>query len=162
MHEDRTNESAAVELAGGQVLQSMRSYHREHKRALAVSADGGASFGAVRLADDLPARVCQGSAIRLTWGGEEEGVGSILLHSHPTSHGVARDHHTIFASLDEGATWPVSREIETGETGYSNLVPIARAGRKLPLVGLLFERGGFSEHPTVEFATFELDWVLGR
>ena len=37
VHEDRTNESAVVELADGSILQAMRSYHGKNRRAMSRS-----------------------------------------------------------------------------------------------------------------------------
>ena len=66
VQEDRTNESAVVELADGSVLQSMRSYHGKNNPAEAVSTDGGATWGAVQLDDALQVPVCQANIRRCT------------------------------------------------------------------------------------------------
>jgi len=53
VHEDRTNESAVVELADGSILQSMRSYHGKHNRAFATSSDGGKTWSKVHLENTI-------------------------------------------------------------------------------------------------------------
>lgn len=61
IEDEKTNESALVELSDGRVLQNMRSYHGKNCRAIAFSDDGGLSFGPVTLATNLVDSVCQAS-----------------------------------------------------------------------------------------------------
>lgn len=150
IQEDRTNESAVVELVDGAVLQSMRSYHGKHNRAMSVSRDGGKSWGKVYLDDALQTPVCQGSILRYSWPDEADGDGkSRILYSSPAGKG--RTHLTVRLSYDEGRTWPVSRLIQEGAAAYSNLIRL-NDGR----IGVLYEKGGYG---TISLATFTLDWL---
>ena len=79
--EPRTNESAVVERRDGSILLSMRSYHGHHNRASAVSTNGGAAFGPVRLDDALQTPVCQGNILRYRWPEEDDGKSRILFSS---------------------------------------------------------------------------------
>ena len=148
VHEDKTNESAVVELADGSVLQAMRSYHGTNQRALAVSKDGGATWGKVRLAADLDTPVCQSNILRYSWPDGDGGKSRILFSS---PRGKKRSAMTIWVSYDEGKTWPTSRLIHDGGSAYSNLV-------KLPdgLIGALFEKDGYK---SISFAIMSLDWL---
>lgn len=151
VEEPKTNESAVVELADGRVLHSMRSYHGKHNRALAISKDGGESFGKVYLEDALQTPVCQGNILRYSWPDEKSGKPGVILASSPSGKG--RTHMTVYASFDEGKTWPVRKVIYTGGSAYSNLV-------KLPngTIGLLYEKDNYR---TISFVTFGMDWVKG-
>ena len=150
VHEDRTNESAVVELVDGSVLQSMRSYHGKHNRAVSVSTDGGKSWGKVRLDDGLPTPVCQANILRYSWP-EEKGKGgrSRILFSSPSAKG--RSHLAIRMSYDEGKTWPVGRVLHEGGSAYSNLVVLPDGA-----IGVFYEKDGYK---TMSFAVITLEWV---
>lgn len=150
VHEDRTNESAVVELADGGILQAMRSYHGKNKRAMSVSGDGGKKWGKVYLDDALNTPVCQASILRYSWADEKSlGGKSRILFSSP--RGSGRSHLHVWVSYDEGKTWPVSKEIHPGGAAYSNLV-------KLPenRVGVLYEKDGYK---TISLVTFDVEWL---
>lgn len=134
IHGDRTNESAVAELSDGSVLHAMRSYHGKNRRALSVSSDGGATWSKDKLHESLDTPVCQASLIRYSWPeGDKPGR---LLFSSPK--GKKRSHMTIWASDDDGKTWPVSKEVYAGDAAYSNLVRLPNGK-----VGLLFERDSY-------------------
>jgi sialidase-1 len=120
IHEPLTNESTVVELADGGVMQNMRSYHGKHNRAVAVSKDGGVTFGKVYLDDALQSPVCQASILRYSWA--EDGKSRILFSSPA---GKGREKMTVRVSYDEGKTWPVAKLIHQGGSAYSNLVRLA-------------------------------------
>jgi sialidase-1 len=146
----RTNESAVVELSDGSVLQSMRSYHGRHNRAMAVSRDGGKSWGDLYLEDALPTPVCQGNILRYSWPDDKRlGGKSRILFSSPS--GKSRTALAVRLSYDEGKTWPTGKVIHSGEAAYSNLVVLAD-GR----IGVLFEKDGYR---TISLANFTLEWL---
>jgi sialidase-1 len=149
VHEDRTNESAVVELADGSVLQSMRSYHKKNNRAVSVSTDGGKTWGPVRLDDALQTPVCQGSVLRFTWPDASGDGKSRILFSCPK--GSKRTNLTVWESFDEGKTWPVSKEIYDGSSAYSNLVDLD-GGR----IGVLYEK---DNSKTITLASFDRKWL---
>ena len=150
VHEDRTNESAVVELSDGSVLQAMRSYHGKNKRAMSVSRDGGRSWGNVYLDDALETPVCQASILRCTWPEDKaRGGKSRILFSSP--RGAERKNLTVWLSYDEGRTWPISKQIHAGAAAYSNLVALP-SGR----IGVLYEKDGYQE---ISLATFDLRWL---
>ena len=144
VHEDRTNESAVVELSDGSILQAMRSYHGKNRRAMAVSRDGGQSWGKVYLDDALDTPVCQANVLRWDWPEENaDGHGRILFSS---PQGTGRSRMTVWMSKDDGKTWPVRKLINPGGGAYSNLI-VLPDGR----IGLLYETG------TIAFATFSME-----
>lgn len=146
-----TNESAVVQLAEGSLLLNMRSYAGQHRRAIAYSHDGGLTWSAVRLDPTLIEPVCQASFIRYTLASKEGK--NRLLFSNPadTKH---RDRMTVRLSYDEGKTWPVSRVVYKGFSGYSSLA-VLRDGT----IGLLYERGQAKPYSEIDFAHFNLEWL---
>ena len=144
VHQDRTNESAVVERSDGAILQAMRSYHGKNRRAMAISHDGGESWGDVHLEDALDTPVCQANILRWDWP-EEEGKGRILFSS---PQGAARSRMTIWMSEDDGKTWPVQKLVNPGASAYSNLIVLG-SGK----IGLLYETGGNA----ISYAIVDLD-----
>jgi len=146
VHEPLTNESTVVELADGSLMQNMRSYHGKHNRAVAISEDSGLTFAELYLDDALQSPVCQASLLRFSW--LEDGKSRILFSS-PAGRG--REKMTIRVSYDEGKTWPVSKEIYSGGSAYSNLVKLSNE-----TVGLLYEKDGYAK---IVLATIPLEDV---
>ena len=144
---EKTNECQAVELADGTVLMNMRSYHGKHRRAIATSTDGGATWGDVTLDETLIEPVCQASLLRYTV--QPAFAKNRILFSNPASTG--RDKMTIRLSYDECKTWPVAKLLYPGSAAYSCLVVLPDH-----TLGCLFERDGYSK---ITFARFTLDWL---
>jgi sialidase-1 len=144
----RTDESAAVELADGSVLLSMRSYHGHHARAASVSRDGGQTLGEVYLDDALQTPECQGSVLRYTWPDAADGKSRILFSSPA---GKDRTELTVRLSDDESKTWPISKVIYAGGSAYSNLIGLPNGH-----VGVLFEK---DDYRTITWITFTLAWL---
>lgn len=140
------NESQAVELADGSVLLNMRSYQGDNRRRVAVSSDGGKTFG--KPADDpaLVEPVCQASILRAP---EEKGG---LLFSNPAS--MKREKLTVRLSTDEGKSWAHGRELYAGPAAYSCLT-VLPDGR----VACLYERGEKSPYEEIVLARFPVEWV---
>ncbi|MHC4995441.1 MAG: sulfatase-like hydrolase/transferase [Planctomycetota bacterium] len=145
------NEAQVVELSDGSVLMSARNQGGAAGRKMAVSRDGGETWGPYAERDDLLTPACMSSVIRYRWPrGDAPGV---LLHSLPNTE-KSRSKGTIFLSRDDGATWPISRLLEPEGFAYSVLT-------KLPngQIGCLYEGSGYK---TIRFVRFSLDWVMGR
>jgi len=145
--DQKTNESTIVELADGRLLDNMRSYHGEHRRAIATSADGGQTWSDVTLDETLIEPVCQANVLRYTFP-ERDGKSRILF-SNPASTG--RQMMTVRMSYDEGQTWPVAKLVHAGSAAYSCMTVLADAS-----IGLLYERDGYR---TITFARFDLTWL---
>ena len=146
-----TNESAVVQLADGSLLLNMRSYAGKHQRAIALSHDGGLTWGPVRLDPALIEPVCQASMVRYTLAGEAGK--NRLLFSNPAD-AAHRDRMTVRLSYDEGKTWPVSRLVYAGPSAYSSLAVLQDG-----TIGLLYERGTANAYEEIEFAHFNLSWL---
>jgi|GEM_PF-71112 len=143
------NECEVVELAGGRLLLNMRNYDRSvHARQIAFSGDGGLTWQDQRYAKTLIEPICQASIRRARWPkGNEPGV---ILFSNPASK-KGRKNMTVRASTDDGATWPVRRQIHPAGSAYSCLV-VLTDGR----IGCLYEA---DDYRRIIFASFSYAWL---
>lgn len=157
-----TNESTVVELCDGSVMQNMRSYHGKGNRAVAVSRNGGETFGELFLDEALVSPVCQASLLRYAWPESSTDTTSanaleqdcgVLLFSAP--HGTQRSQMSVWASTDDGKTWPHRKLIFDGPAAYSNLVALPNGQ-----IGLLCELGNDNPYRTIVFVTFSPAWLM--
>lgn len=147
-----TNECQVVELANGDLMLNMRSYHGRGCRAVATSGDGGETWSELTHDTALIEPRCQASLIR--YGAGADGGGrDRLLFSNP-AHRTERVNMTVRSSPDSGATWPVSRVVHPGPAAYSCLT-VLEDGR----IGLLFENGADSPYERISFACFNPEWL---
>lgn len=144
--DDHTAEPQVVELSDGAVMMNART--RNHRRRVGVSHDGGRTFGEMRRDEALIERGCQGSILR--YSDPADGAPNRILFSNPASE-EDRVNGTIRLSLDDGATWPISRTLEPGPFAYSCLTVLPDG-----TIGCLFEAERCSR---IDFARFTLDWL---
>jgi sialidase-1 len=143
----KMDESALTQLPNGSVMLNMR-HGRNAKmvgRGVAVSNDGGDTFGPISFDSRLETPVCQGSIVSF---------GGATYFSNPASSS-GRNHLTIKKSTDNTATWAKSLLIESGNSaGYSCLVKgaIEEGGKTSTDGGLLYEAVG----GTIKFVRFPL------
>ncbi len=104
-------------------------------RLLAYSPNAGESWEAVRIAQDLPDPVNEGSMINYRTGGGK----NVLLFSNANSQ-TKREKMTVRVSQDDGKSWSVGREIYAGSAAYSDLV-VQQNGR----IGLLYEKDNYTK-----------------
>jgi BNR repeat-like domain len=144
------NECQVAELADGSLMLNMRSYHKKNRRAVAISKDGGLTFSEAKLDDALIEPVCQASLLRYTLA-KTQGKNR-LLFANPAS--TKREKMTVRLSYDEGATWPVAKELHAGPAAYSCLTVLGDG-----TIGCLYERGAKSAYETITFSRFTLEWL---
>jgi sialidase-1 len=155
------NESQVVELSDGRLMLNMRNYAPggrrlraavPKQRGVAVSNDGGQTFGRPYHDSALIEPICQASIIRYTW--PDNGGRSRILFSNPAST-EARERMTVRLSYDEGSTWPVEKMIHPHFSAYSSLVALPDG-----MVGLLYEAAEQGErYQWIEFVRFSLEWL---
>jgi sialidase-1 len=87
----------------------------------------------------------------LRYSFDDAGGKGRLIHTGPDSAG--RSHGTVWLSTDDGATWPVKRELWTGGFAYSMPVRLADG-----TVGVIFESDGYK---AIQFARFPIEWITG-
>ena len=144
-----SNESIAVELSNGQIMQNIRQQSGEdRKRLVALSSDGGASWMNTYFDSTLISPVCQASIIEY----ELPNGQNALLFSNPESRNK-REKMTVKLSFDDGDSWSAKRLVRSGESAYSDLVV-----QEDSFVGLLYEHGNDGG---IHYAHFNLSWLLG-
>ena len=165
------NETCAVQLADGRVLLNVRSESKQNRRILVTSPDGAADWSKPLFHDQLLEPVCMASMVRLSEKGEVDK--NRLLFSNPhnlersagkAEPGQNRDRKNVSVKLsyDEAETWPVSRTVEAGFSGYSDLA-VAKHGTIL----LFYERGSTDgknifKTGLLTVARFNLEWLTDK
>ena len=146
----RGNEVQMVELSDGRIMLNSRGSSGKHFRKVAVSADGGESWSPLRDDAALPESQCQASILRYD---EPTGAGKgSILFVNPAVQ-KERTHGTVRLSEDDGATWPVSRELVPGDFAYSCLAVLPDRS-----VACLYETDNYRRIALVHFTT---DWLRG-
>lgn len=143
------NECQAVELADGTVLLNIRSYRGTHRRLVARSRDGGATFDRPVEDPALIEPVCQASILRLS--GDPGGI----LFSNPAS--LKREKLTVRLSTDEAKTWAHARVLHAGPAAYSCLTVLPDG-----TIGCLYERGEKHPYESLTFARFTREWLTRK
>jgi len=141
-----TDESKAVELADGTVLQNMRLQNAK-TRAVARSSDGGIAFGAVTADAALIDPVCNAGLARYRRGARD-----LLLFTNAAS--TKRENLTLKLSSDGGRSWTAGRALHQGPAAYSTVISL-RDGT----IGVLFERGERISVERITFARFNIEWA---
>jgi sialidase-1 len=137
------NEVQMVELNDGRLMLNARSETGNRKRKIAYSDDGGQTWSEIKDEKQLLEPQCQGSIIRYD--------DKTLLFCNPR-HRTRRLRGTIYASLDDGQTWPHRKTIYKEGFAYSCLTVLSD-GR----IGVLFERDGYE---SVSFLALKLEEIL--
>jgi len=126
-------EAKCAELLDGSLLFNGRTGKK--RRALSIVTEGGTKNATKTwYAKDLPDPGCQGAIVRHSWPkGDKPGT---LVYSGPASL-TSRAQGTLFASYDDGKTWPWKKVYYEGPSGYSDAC-VLPDGR----VAVLFEKDG--------------------
>ena len=162
------NETCAVQLADGRVLLNMRSESKANRRLLTTSENGVTGWSKPQFHEQLLEPICMASMVRLSGPGSTNK--NRLLFSNPhnldradgkAAPGKGRDRKNVSVKLsyDEAATWPVSKTVEPGFSGYSDLA-VAKDGTIL----LFYERGSTDgkdiyKSGSLTVARFNLEWL---
>jgi len=163
------NETSLVELLDGRVLLNIRHESKQQRRAISFSRDGATKWTTPVLHEELLEPICMASIARLN--GAAPGGKTRLVFANPHNldradgkllPGTGRDRKnvTIKLSLDDGQTWPTSRVLEPGQSGYSDLAVAADN-----TIYCFYERGSSdgnfaTQHLTV--ARFNVEWLADR
>lgn len=118
----QVNECEVVELTGGRLMLNMRNYNRATRtRQTAISEDGGLTWRDQNHDAALIEPICQAGIERLRWPqGDKPGV---IIFSNPANTG-GRVNLTVRASMDDAKTWPLSKVLWAGPSGYSDLAAL--------------------------------------
>ena len=142
---ESTDESHNVELKDGSILQNMRY---GPTRAIAISQNGGVTFGPVTNDAALIDPVCNAGITHDRFGSRD-----VLVFTNDAS--TRRENLTVRFSYDGGRTWPVARLINSGPSAYSTVIRL-RDGS----IAVLYERGKQRPYEQIVFARFKPEWVM--
>lgn len=161
-----TSECQFVERAGGELMVISRNESSADspdnlRHLVAISKDGGETWGPVRRAEELITPRCHGAVERLSLAAT--GGKNRLLFSSPAmpfrqnEHPYGRYNLTVRLSYDEGATWTAGKTIWPHPGSYSDLVVLDDG-----TIGYVYERGdkGSTHYwDELHFARFNLEWL---
>ena len=144
------DENKTVELSNGDVMMNSRaSSGGNGGRKVAISKDGGATYGPVTINTDLRDPVNNASIARMypdaVQGSAEA---KILLFSN--ANATSRSNGTIRYSCDDGATWSAGKQFKDGYMAYSTVTALSDGK-----FGLLYE----GNSNTITFGKFDADWL---
>lgn len=149
------NECQLAELRDGALLINMRCHAPGNRRRQAVSRDGGRTWSAPQPVPDLVEPICQAGLLAI----EDENGQDLLVFSNPARgtpvpgrHSLTREGMTVRASVDGGATWPVSRLVFGGPSAYSS-PGLLQDGT----LGVLFECGQKNAYESIAMTTLSLE-----
>jgi sialidase-1 len=141
--QDKVNECSVAELSDGRLLLNMRNYDRSQKcRKIAVSEDGGLTWGNIYSDTTLVEPVCQASLLTCSLPGRRINKTFFL---NPADKNV-RQNMTLRMSKDNGKTWSVSKTLYSGPSAYSDMTCL-----KKYIIGCLFEAGILSPYHGIVF-----------
>ena len=146
----QVNECEVVELTSGRLMLNMRNYNRANRtRQTAVSEDGGLTWRDQTHDAALIEPICQAAIERLGWPqGSNPGV---VVFSNPAS-ATGRVNLTLRASFDDARTWPLSKVLWPGPSGYSDLAVLSNNA-----IACLYEGGAENIAESIIFAAIDPD-----
>ena len=161
-----TSECQLAELANGDLMlvardESPADAPANLRHRVAISRDGGETWGKLRRAEELITPRCHGSVERFSI--DSTHGKNRLLFSSPASpfrepqHPYGRTNLTVRVSLDEGATWPQGKSIWPHPSSYSDIAILDDM-----TIGLVYERGPADSvryWDEIQFARFNLAWL---
>lgn len=165
-----TSECQFMELADSNLMVISRNENAADspdnlRHLVAISQDGGETWGPIRRAEELITPRCHGSVERLSLAGKQDK--NRLLFASPASpfrqkeHPYGRYNLTVRLSYDEGETWTAGRTLWPHPGSYSDMVVMDDFS-----IGCIYERadkGSTHYWDELHFARFNLEWLtLGR
>ena len=131
-----TDESKAIELPDGTVMQNLRMRGQHKQRGIALSKDGGITFGPVTLHPELTDP--SGNA-----GLARRGRQLLFINAASTQ----RERLTLSTSTNNGHTWHQHKVVHAGPAAYSTVLPL-----RGNWIGILHEAG---DRHSVEHIRFQ-------
>ncbi len=144
------DEAKLVELDNGDILMNIRNQTPDRRR-IVRSTDGGQTWGSPTFQEELVDPFVNGDLIRYTsvLDGFDKSRLLFSIAAHPTS----RRNLTLFLSYDEGNSWPVSKVLHSGASGYASLTVLGDGS-----IGCFYENGEYESYQ-LYFARVSLDWL---
>ena len=148
---DRMDENKTVELSDGRVLLNSRDNANQGYRKVAISTDGGATYGPVTQDTELPDPANNGSIARMFPNAAQGSADAKKLIFTNANSKTGRENVSARVSCDDGATWPGVRTIRSGFSAYSTVSRL-EDGK----FGVLYE-GNYTDN--MPFAAFNDAWL---
>ncbi|WP_125616845.1 sialidase family protein [Specibacter cremeus] len=144
------DENKVVELSDGRVMLNSRDSNHGGGRKIAISTDGGATYGPVTY-DAALADPTNNAGITRMFPDAAEGSrqARVLLFSN-ANNTSSRTNGTVRYSCDDGATWSAGKQFKAGTMSYSTVTALSDGS-----FGLLYE----GDANTITFARFNAAWV---
>ncbi|GGE97472.1 sialidase family protein [Mycetocola zhadangensis] len=143
------DENKVVELSDGRVMLNTRAGGGYRK--VAISTDGGITYGPVTQDRELPDPTNNAAITRVFPDAPANSREAKILLFTNTASQSARSNLTARVSCDDGQTWPFSRQINAGTSGYSTVTRLTP-----DTFGVLYESPGFT---SMNLARFDDEWL---
>ncbi|MEJ5995631.1 sialidase family protein [Pedobacter sp. Du54] len=116
------SETVAVQLTDGRVMLNIRNETAKHRRAVSYSTDGATNWSKPNFDEALYEPICMASLVKLPIEGKE-GKTPLLFVNPDTQDNpkIPRKNLTGKISLDDGQNWTISKTLDSGFVGYSDL-----------------------------------------
>jgi sialidase-1 len=160
------SETVAVQLSDGRVMVNSRTDTPGKRRLVTISPDGATHWSNPAYDPALFDPVCFASMIRLPGAPNGPKQGRLVFcnpNSETKSNGKSvmkpRRNLTLRLSEDDGKTWPISKVLDPGTAGYSDLAAGADG-----TIYCLYERGGIKDMFDTGFLTLARiapGWLTG-
>lgn len=144
------DECQIVELEDGTIMMVVRDFNNSKRVKISRSLFHGLVWSPFEDHEELIGANCQASFIRYT--DKKHHDKNRLLFSQPGSK-TSREKMTVRLSYDEGKTWPVSKVVNEGLSGYSCLAVF-----KDGTIGCMFDSGE-EEFDRQRLSIFNLEWL---
>lgn len=145
------DENKTVELSDGRVLLNSRDNANGGFRKVAISTDGGHSYGEVTQDFELPDPANNGSITRLFPDAAQGSADAKKLIFSNSNSQSSRSNVSVRVSCDDGENWPSVRTVRPGFSAYSTLERL-QDGQ----IGLLYES---SYTNGITFSSFDDAWL---
>jgi sialidase-1 len=144
------DENKVVELSDGRVMLNSRDNAVGGGRKVAISSDGGLTYGPVRYDSSLVDPTNNAGLTRMFPDAPESSAAAKVLLFSNSNNRSSRSNGTIRYSCDDGATWSAGKTFKTGTMSYSTLTALSDG-----TFGLFYEGDG----NTMTFANLNSDWI---
>jgi len=159
------SETLAVQLSNGSVLLNIRNENRKYRRAVSTSRDGATQWSEIRFDEALYEPVCMAALTHLPRPFAANDSTFVFVNPDSQQNKKdfgwmrSRENLTVRISNDDCRTWPESRVIDPGISGYS-AVAVGNDGT----IYCVYERGGDRgvAWKYVTLARFNREWVVGQ
>lgn len=147
------DENKTVELSDGRIMLNSRDGGSGLLRKIAISTNGGTSYGSVTAETQLPDPRNNATITRMFPDAAQDSADAkkLLFTNSNNGANTSRVNGAARVSCDDGVTWPGLRTIDTGSFAYSTATRIDDG-----LFGVLWERTSVNN---LQFTTFDDAWL---